>query len=440
MENNQEQSSHFNFETDYPTEKVADEAVLATWFVDVQPQQVIQFFRIKNSDMSEEDFEICVMDEQVQIRAIALNGLFYGWQEVKTKLDEKQLSNQLVSYSPSMKERSLMLDMGRKFYSKEWIFSLIDHMCQLKLNTLQLHFSENEGFRIESERYPEIVSDEYLTKKEVREIIAYAKERFIQIIPELDTPGHLKNFLKHYPEWRLERVGEPNEFLDHRALDITNEEAVSAVYHLLTEYFELFEDSTYFHIGADEFIDFDAFHEYPTLQEAARKKYGDAATGIELYIDYTNQLIQKTNQAGFISRVWNDGFYRNNQSSLVTLSKEVQITYWTRWNKNMASIHEYVDLGYEVLNFNDNYFYFVLGEAAGYTYPTAEKIGADWDIHLFAQNQRITETELKSIIGSSFSVWADQPAALTEIQVMEKLLDPLKAYAEKLWINEENEC
>ncbi|MGM0124096.1 hexosaminidase [Enterococcus sp. AZ194] len=427
----------FSFETWCSAEQTQETATISSWFEATHVSRPIKFIRVKRSGNSSESFTISWNKPEIEIRSSSMNGLFYGFLEAQKKGERKE---EKVTYTPQMKERALMLDMGRKFYTKEWLFSLIEQMSRLKLNTLQLHFSDNEGFRIESESYPEIVSEHYLTKQEIREIIFHANKHYIQIIPELDTPGHLKNFLSKYPQWRLNRVGEPNEYLDHRALDITNPKAISAIDRLLYEYFDLFKESRYFHIGADEFIDFDSFHEYPSLQTAAKKKYGEKATGIELYIEYTNQLIKKTATAGFSPRVWSDGFLRKNQSSIVPLSKEVQITFWTRWNQNMASVSEYIKEGYEVLNFNDNYFYFVLGEAAGYIYPTAEKINKEWQPTLFAQNQWVTEEELAKVVGSSFAVWADRPEALSQNQVMEKLLAPLEAYAEKLWINEGYEC
>ena len=438
MKNKNNQSPHsFTFTSWSMNEKEQGKAIISSWFTKKDDPSSIDFTLINDEQSDTSYFELLSNNQRIEIRASSMEGLFYGFEEYKRN---KESSFQQSTCTALVDERSLLLDIGRKYYSKEWIFSLIDLMSELKLNTLQLHFSDNEGFRIESTSYPSIVSKEHLKKSEVKEIISYAKKHYIQVIPELDTPGHLKKFLKKYPQWRLNRVGKANEFIDYRALDITNSEAVSAIHTLLFEYFDLFRESTYFHLGADEFIDFDSFHEYPILQETAKKRYGRLATGIELYIDYTNQLIEEAKKAGFIPRVWSDGFYRKNQSSIVALSKDVQITYWTRWNEHMSSIDDYLEQGYEVINFNDNYFYFVLGEAAGYRYPNAEKIRKEWSINLFAGDQKITQAQLSNVIGTSFAIWSDQPEALTEEQVMEKLVDPLKAYAEKLWESERRTC
>lgn len=390
---------------------------------------------INDSRDPEDSYELCILENEIYVAASSISGLCYGIQEIVSEHNKHGFLPLQHSFNrPQLKERSLMLDIGRKFYSKKWILRLIDEMANLKMNTLQLHFSDNEGFRIETNSFPEIVSPKYLTKLEVREIIVYAQKRFIQIIPELDSPGHLKNFLKIYPEWRLERMGEYNEYIDHRALDITNDEAVEAVKKLLNEFFELFYDSGYFHIGADEFIDFEKLDDYPKLKKIAQKKYGLSATAIDLYVEYTNDLIDSVKSAGFTPRVWSDGFYRKNQAQIVELSRETQVSYWTRWNKNMASIHKYIELGYEIINFNDNYLYFVLGEAAGYQYPTENKIMEEWEIVDFPNRQKLSEEYLKKIIGTSFAIWGDIPAALTEEQVMEKVIGPLRAMNNKIWM------
>ena len=76
-------------------------------------------------------------------------------------------------------------------------------LADLKLNQLHLHFSDNEGFRIESESHPEVVSKQHLTKRQVGEIVEYARRRHIRVTPELDMPGHLRAALAEHPELRL---------------------------------------------------------------------------------------------------------------------------------------------------------------------------------------------------------------------------------------------
>lgn len=82
-----------------------------------------------------------------------------------------------VTKAPSLKERGVILDIGRKFYSIDFLKELVDYMASLKMNALQLHFSDNEGFRLECETIPEITSEKFLTKQEMTDLIDYAEQK-----------------------------------------------------------------------------------------------------------------------------------------------------------------------------------------------------------------------------------------------------------------------
>lgn len=339
-------------------------------------------------------------------------------------------SGKMIEYKQN--ERGILLDIGRKFWPKEKIAKLIQLMDMYGFNTLQLHFSEDLGFRIESRKYPEIVSQKHLTQDEVREIIELAKKKQISVIPDLDTPGHLNQVLKHYPEFALKKRTEQQELKpDIWALDITNEQAINLLFDLYDEYAALFSESRYFHIGADEFIDFSRVEDYPQLLENAKQRFGEEASGLEVYVDYVNRLVAFMKQKGKISRIWNDGFYRLDRTSLVDLTTEVEVSYWTRWDKQMASIETWLEKGYNVLNLNDNYFYFVLGEAAGYTYPTAEKV-AEWETNLFASDQIVNADLKEQVLGTYLSVWADRPQELSCDELLAKLQPVMQVLQEKL--------
>ncbi|KAF9404526.1 hypothetical protein HW555_014292 [Spodoptera exigua] len=317
-----------------------------------------------------------------------------------------------------LKERILMLDIGRKYFSLEMLLQLIDQMAQYKFNYLQLHFSENEGFRIESHAYPELVSEQFLTWKEVQLLIGYAADLSIEIIPDLDTPGHMAQLLKEKPEWQLTRKTLNNDSQKlASALDITNEAAVNFALSLYEEYAELFSKSRYFHIGADEFVEFDQIENYPAL----------AQNGFVQFEKYVNKVAEVVSARGFIPRVWNDAFFRQGRDS--HLSKEIEITYWTKWHKNMAPVQTFLDKGYSVLNFNDNYLYYVLGENAGYTYPTADKIKNNWQPQLFASNQLVTEKEMEQVKGSALAVWCDLPEAKSENEILNDLKKLMQEFA-----------
>ncbi|OJG25695.1 hypothetical protein RU98_GL000936 [Enterococcus caccae] len=344
---------------------------------------------------------------------IAFRGMMYVVQQVKIgrKIQSGKFCERLT-------DRIIMLDIGRKYFSLPTLCQILEQMALYGFNFLQLHFSENEGFRIESEKYPQLVSENFLTKNEIKELIAYATFLSIEIIPDIDTPGHMDQLLKEYPEWQLTIEKSQMEIAKvPSALDITNEEAVAFVLSLYDEYLTLFEDSRYFHIGADEFIDFNQIKQYPSL----------ADEGIKKVESYVNTIANFVKARGFTPRVWNDAFFRKGKTS--TLTKEVEITYWTKWQKEMAPLQIFLDEGYSVINFNDNYLYYVLGENAGYTYPTAAKIKQQWHPNLFSSGQQVPLENQTQMKGAALAVWCDKPAAKTEKDIVVELTKLMEGFS-----------
>lgn len=364
----------------------------------------------KNSFVIEAAEQIVV---QASSQVTAFRGVMYLAKQLRTGVEITS-----GKFSEIVSERIVMIDIGRKYFSPEGLYRILEEMALYGCNFLQLHFSENNGFRIESLRYPELVSDECLSIAEVEELIRYAAYLSIEIIPDIDTPGHMEHLLKAYPEWQLS-IQEEDGRIDKipSALDITNPQAVSFVLSLYEEYLQLFSDSRYFHIGGDEFVVFDQMECYPAL----------AKNGVGEFESYINTVADFVRNHGFIPRVWNDAFFRKNQSS--TLTKNVEITYWTRWQKEMAPVHTFLDEGYTVINFNDNYLYYVLGENAGYTYPTTEKIKENWYPDLFASHQLISPTKRQQLKGAALAVWCDKPEAKEEEEIVIELMKLMEGFS-----------
>lgn len=382
-----------------------------------------------DSSLADEEYKINV-DKNIQISAKTARGILYGGRSVlQYLLTENKMQYGEIDDKPVLKERSFHIDIARKFYTKDWIIDRIKEASWLKLNTVQLHFSENEGFRIESKTHPEVMSKEYITQAELKEILAVAKKYHVDVIPSLDSPGHLRQVLNSHPEYRLKGI--------KTGLDITNPQARSFIKELYAEYAELFKESTHFHIGGDEFIDFNKFSSYPALERYAKEVlHIEKGTGIDTYIDFVNEIATFVESKGFITRVWNDGFHRVNQVEHVKLKDSIEITYWTRWDRNMAKIDAFIKENRNVINFNDAYFYYVLGELAGYKYPTGEKIYTKWSA---GDTPSIDYTELPpQLSGASFSIWSDSPKAQTQEEVAAGIKEPLAAMAERSWNNRKN--
>lgn len=302
-------------------------------------------------------------------------------------------------------------------------------MALNKLNILQMHFSEFLGYRLESKVYPEITSEDHLTIEDIKEIVDYAKDHYIEVIPSFDTPGHLTHVLKSYPEHQFPNL--------ETGLNITSKESRDFVKALYDEVLEIFNHTDKIHMGADEFIDFNEFEKYPELEKYAKENISKDAHPLDTYVDYVNDIGSYLIDKGKEVRVWNDGLYRNNVEHTLELNKDLVITYWTNWHKDMAPISTFIEKGHKVINFDDANLYYVLGEAASYTYPTPSKIKENFDVFTFPTKSEnandIVAKHKDQVVGSFFSVWSDMPEAQTETEVLENITPLLKEYGLKLW-------
>lgn len=361
--------------------------------------------------------------------------VLYGLRTITDALEDGGLSYGKIIDYPHTKVRGLHLDIGRKFYTKEWILELVRNLSRNRMNELCLHFSENEGFRIASDIHPEVPSRLHLSKEDIREIIHLADAYHIDLNPALDCPGHLGQALQEHPRWHLKReMAEPL----YSAVDITNPDARAFVMELIDEYAELFSGSKVFHIGGDEFIDFNHFEQFPDLNAYAKERLGPNCGGIDTYLDFLNQIISHVRAKGFQVRIWNDGLFRLNLEEHIQLDRDVQIAYWSSWDKAMAPVQVFLDRGYQILNYNADYLYYILLQREGYTDPSAEKIMTEWRPSAFPSHptegrQTITEQHSKQLLGCCYSIWSDWPDLQDEVDVISRCGDSLKAFAVRCW-------
>ncbi|CAM5543385.1 Family 20 glycosylhydrolase OS=Streptomyces tendae OX=1932 GN=GUR47_16480 PE=3 SV=1 [Streptomyces tendae] len=377
-----------------------------------------------------ESYTMTVRDGRVTVTGPSEAGVYYGTRTLKQAADGGgTVPEGVVRDEPAKPKRGFSLDIARKHYDADWIKDRIRELGDLKFNELGLHFSDDQAFRIESDSHPEIVSDEHLSKAEMKEIIDLASSRHITVVPEIDSPGHLGAVIAAHPDLQLRNAqGTPTR----GAIDISEPEAAKIVDDLLNEYADLFPGSQ-FHLGADEYqalVVPDPEASYPTLAAAARKAYGSDGTVADLTTGWLNGRAETVMAHHRTPRAWNDGFFKDTSVEPI---KDIKVAYWTGKEIGARPPAEYLSAGRQVLNYNDEFLYYVLGQPQTFVYPTGERIYEQWTPRVLRGTTAVDAKYDDQILGGSFAVWGDFPNAQTQAQVAEGIRLPLAATVQKLW-------
>lgn len=216
-----------------------------------------------------EGYRLTVGPEKITIASWDENGAYYGVQTLFQLLREHKNALPRGEYqdAPRFRYRGFMIDSGRHFFPLDEVKKMVDQCAKLKLNVFHWHLSEDQGFRIESKKFPrlnEIASwrteqdgsryGGYYTQEEIKELVRYAADRYVEVIPEIDLPGHTTAIVSAFPE--LSCSGEPVDVpctwgIFPRILCGGNEKVYEFLEELLGEVCALFP-SHWFHIGGDE--------------------------------------------------------------------------------------------------------------------------------------------------------------------------------------------
>ena len=244
----------------------------------------VEFTLDSSSGKSPEAYTLEVSPRRIRISAGEARGLFYGavtlWQ-LMTRDDDGRIRVPAVRIddTPRFAWRGLMLDSARHFQSVDEIKQLLDQMALHKLNTFHWHLTDDQGWRIEIQRYPKLAAVGgcripagdggvnprtrkprpycgYYTQEQVRDIVRHAAERHITVVPEIDVPGHATAAVAAYPQLgvrRGERLAVSNEWGVNTNLFNVEEDTFTFLENVLAEVVELFPGQ-YVHVGGDEAV------------------------------------------------------------------------------------------------------------------------------------------------------------------------------------------
>lgn len=346
-------------------------------------------------------------------------------------------------------EKGIALDISRKFYKAEVIKQFIDNLSNYPNSFLQLHMSDNQNLAVEMATVGQTTDKNavyqdgqwlntqtkrpFLSKNDLMDLVSYARSKNVVLIPEIEAPAHMQailELLKINDPKRYEAIklpdGAPEQF---NLIDYTKVEAIDFVQEMLAEYTPLFagQAKAYFHIGVDE-IDWLPVESNRNL------------------VNYVNTLDNFLKHQGYTTRMWND---RVAKADLANYNKDIQITYWSQiggWDINStderassgrqytASAQELLGAGFQLLNYNAYYTYFLPGQRMwqpeSYAY-TINDLVANWDLSKFELNSGKQVNSTENVIGSALTFWGEEAGDYTDSQIQQKMQSFVQAYLKK---------
>lgn len=289
------------------------------------------FIIIFDDSLKKDEYILNVNENKINIKSSTESGVFYYLQTIKQIIQVKDKAVTIpccnIHDYPRFEWRGFMLDESRHFFGKEFVKQTLDMMALNKMNVFHWHLTDDQGWRIEIKKYPlltskgsirkatplsiESINDEtlpwdkseygkglYYTQKDISEIVSYAKERFIEIVPEIDMPGHLSAAIACYPELSCsgEKIDVAHKFgiLENIAC-CGKDNIYQFAYDVIDELEQLFPFK-YIHIGGDE-VPKNKWKECPLCQKKIHENNLENEENLQGYFNNCLRLIssQKAN-------------------------------------------------------------------------------------------------------------------------------------------------
>ena len=314
--------------------------------------------------MLKEAYRLSVTPKRINIAASTPAGFFYAFQTLKQlmprnvmagvpddSVEEWRVPCVFIVDEPRFSWRGFMLDEGRHFYGKEEIKKIIDVMAAYKMNRFHWHLTEDQGWRIEIKKYPKLTEvgawrdskvcawgdvkpdgiryGGFYTHEDIKEVVEYAKERFVEIIPEVDIPGHSQAAVASYPEFLACDPENKHDVwlwqgVSSDVINVANPLAVQFAKDVIDELTELFPFG-YIHLGGDECPTYKWERNsdcQALLKEIGSENYRDLQ--IHFYKQLLDHVAQKPADKQRKLVFWNEVLHGNTES----LGKDITIMAW----------------------------------------------------------------------------------------------------------------
>jgi len=411
-----------------------------------------QFIYLELLDLEgpKETYNLTIKDSDIRIKANSYHGLFNGLQTLRQLFflnkneGESTLANITINDVPQYSYRGLMLDVSRHFFTVDEIKKTIDLMSLYKMNTLHWHLTDDQGWRIEIEKYPLLTSigayrvetqleknvnpligdgiahDGFYTQDDIKEIVEYARQRYVTVIPEIDMPGHMQAALAAYPELACNegpytvstRWGVHNDIL------CPSEFTFAFMEDVLLEVINLFP-SNYIHIGGDE---------VPTTRwktsEIAQQVINNTglASEHELQGYFYQRIADFLQQYGKKAIGWDEIQEKG-------LTSPTTVMAWRGLEHGELAIKN----GHQVILNPSSHTYLNYYQGDRSQEPLAQccLVTLEQVYNLPIKYEHLTDEENKKILGAQGSLWTEYISSQSHLEYM--LMPRMMALSEVLW-------
>ena len=416
--------------------------------------------KISDRTLPAEGYELEITKNQITLSANEGAGIYYAIQTIRQLLPAEVESGKIqqtvalpalfISDYPAFNWRGMNLDVSRHFFSIDYLKRHIDRLSLYKFNKLHLHLTDDQGWRVEIKKYPKLTEEgawrvfnkqdslcmeranenpEYnidaehiitkdgkqlyggfYTQEQIKDLVKYAQSKHVELIPEIDMPGHMMAVTNLYPNLSSnEKSGWGGLF--SYPLNVAKEETYTFVEDILSEIAELFP-SKYVHIGADE-VDKRFWSESPETQVFMKK---EGITSVDELQSYFVHRVQKfLASKGKETIAWDEALEGN-------ISPDILIMYWRTW---VAGVPEKaVKNGNRVINAQGDPLYLGAGESSMYNI-----------YHFNVVRNTIPEDKALLILGAHASIWTEMTPS--EKRADARIFPRLIALSEAVWLSEE---
>lgn len=379
------------------------------------PSLLIRFKRLGKLELHEdESYQLNITNRQITINAVTDIGVVRA---LETLL---QLSNHTKTHyffegvrvddTPRFPWRGLMIDVSRHYQPVSVLKRNLDAMAAVKLNVFHWHLTDDQGFRVQVNSRPkfhELASDnQYYTHSQIKEVVQYASDLGIRVVPEFDIPGHATSWLVAYPEiaskdtlYNIERYAG----IFDPTLDPTNDTTYEIIDDVFTEIAPLFPDK-YFHIGGDE-NEGKHWDENKKIQAFKKKHRLKNNHELQNYFNIKVQEILKKN--GKIMMGWDEILQPE-------LPKDVVIHSW----RGKEAMLKAAKQGYKTIL------------SRGYYIDLLKSVMHHYTNEPIADNHGLTDAQLKNILGGEATMWGE---LVTPLTIDSRIWPRTAAIAERLW-------